>query len=65
MQQEDRGTGLELVDVADERVRTLLERVESMSDDRVRELVKHEDPSVVEAAEAMIARRHAGQRQTI
>jgi hypothetical protein len=63
MQPSRRESGLELVDVADERVLTALERVNSMSDEQLRELVRDEDPSVVEAAEAMVARRRATQRE--
>jgi hypothetical protein len=65
MQPNDRGSALELVDVADERVLAALERVDSMSDEQLRALVKDEDPTVIQAAEAMIDRRHAGRREAI
>lgn len=58
-------SALELVDVADERVLAALERVDSMSEEQLRELVKDEHPSVVEAAEGIIARRRESQREAI
>ena len=65
MQPSKRESGLELADVADERVFAALERVDSMSDEQLRELVKDEHPSVVEAAEGIIGRRGASQREAI
>ncbi|MDQ3935909.1 MAG: hypothetical protein M3340_14910 [Actinomycetota bacterium] len=65
MEPNEPGTGLELVDVTDGRVRAALARVDAMSGEELRELVKDEDPSVVEAAEALIARRGAAQHEPI
>ena len=56
MKPSEHGSDLELVDVTDERVLAALERVDSMSDEQLRELTEGEDPSVVEATKAMIAR---------
>ncbi len=56
---------LELVDVDDERVLASLKRIEAMSDEELRYLVRDEDPIVVEAAEAIIARRRSAQHEVI
>lgn len=52
---------LELVD-ASPAVAEALERVDAMSDAEFRALVADEHPIVVEAANAVIARRHAVDR---
>jgi len=49
---------LELIDPSP-GVTDALARVDAMSDERLRELVAGEHPMVVEAAEAIIARRQA------
>lgn len=56
---------LELADVDDERLLASLARIDAMSDEELRDLVRHEDPIVVEAAEAIIARRRSAQREAI
>lgn len=53
---------LELVEVKDERVRAALREVDAMSDSELRELVHGEPQLFVDAAEGIIARRHAEQR---
>jgi hypothetical protein len=65
MNASEHASDLELVDVTDERVLAALQRVDSMSYEQLRELAEGEDPSVVEAAEAMIARRQPTQREAI
>ncbi|MGO9892277.1 MAG: hypothetical protein ACLP0L_30865 [Solirubrobacteraceae bacterium] len=57
-------SGLELSEVDNPRVRDALARVDAMSDDQLGELVRGEHPDVIEAAEGMIARRRAAERQT-
>jgi hypothetical protein len=52
---------LELID-ASPGVAEALERVDAMSDAELRALVATEHPMVVEAADAIIARRHAADR---
>jgi len=54
-------TRLELIETSPAVVEAL-ERVAAMSDAQLRELVAGEHPMVVEAAEAMIVRRHAAAR---
>jgi hypothetical protein len=56
---------LELVDVDDERVLASLERLDEMTDEELRDLVRHEDAPVVEAAEALIARRRSGEHNVL
>lgn len=51
--------GLELVEVKDERVRAALSRIDAMSDDELRGLVRDERAIVVDAAEGIIARRRS------
>ena len=63
MKPSEHASDLELVDVTDEDLLAALERVDSMSDEQLRKLAEGEDPSVVEAAEAMIARRQPIQRE--
>lgn len=50
---------LELIDTSP-GVAEALNRVDEMSDAELRALVADERPTVVEAAEAIISRRHAG-----
>jgi hypothetical protein len=57
--------GLELAEVADQRVLASLARIDTMSDEELRTLVRDEHPMVVEAAESMIARRRSTERQTL
>jgi hypothetical protein len=52
---------LELID-ASRGVAEALERVDAMSDTELRALVAGEHPMVVEAADAIIARRHVPDR---
>jgi hypothetical protein len=52
---------LELIDTSP-GVAEALERIDAMSDAEVRALVTDEHPMVVEAADAVIARRHAADR---
>lgn len=52
---------LELID-ASPGVAEALERVDAMTDAELRSLVAGEHPMVVEAADAIIARRHSGDR---
>jgi hypothetical protein len=52
---------LELID-ASPGVAEALERVDAMTDAELRALVTDEHPMVVEAADAIIARRHAADR---
>jgi hypothetical protein len=58
MPREQPDRGLQLVEVKDERVRAGLRKLDEMSDNELRELVRGEPPLVVEAAEGIIARRH-------
>jgi hypothetical protein len=53
---------LELVEVKDERVRAALRKLDAMSDRELRELVRGEPQLFVDAAEGIIARRHAERR---
>jgi hypothetical protein len=57
--------GLELAEVADPRVLASLARIDNMSDDELRALVRGEHPMVVEAAEAMIARRRSREHEAL
>ena len=57
--------GLELVDINDERVLASLARIDEMSDEELRELVRDEDPAVIDAAEAIIAHRRSAERKAI
>lgn len=56
---------LELADVPDPRVLASLARVDAMSNEELRALVRDEHPMVVEAAEGMIARRRSAERQAL
>jgi hypothetical protein len=58
-------SGLELAEVADSRVLASLTRIDAMSDEELRALVRDEHPMVVEAAEGMIARRRSAERQAL
>jgi hypothetical protein len=62
MSSEPRDRGLQLVEVKDEGVRAALRKLDEMSDSELRELVRGEPQLFVEAAEGIIARRHATQR---
>ena len=61
MNQRPSERALELID-ASPGVAESLVRVDAMTDEQLRELVASEHPMVVEAAEAIIARRQAVQR---
>jgi hypothetical protein len=52
-----------LIDVTDPRVLASLAPIDAMSDDKLRALARDEHPMMVEAAEGIISRRHAGDRQ--
>jgi hypothetical protein len=52
-----------LADVTDPRVLASLARVDGMSDEELRALVRGEHPMMVEAAEGIIARRRSAERQ--
>jgi hypothetical protein len=54
---------LELAEVENPGLRASLARIDAMSDDQLRALVRGEHPMVVEAAEAIIARRRFSERQ--
>jgi hypothetical protein len=53
--------GLQSVELNDERVRAALVSLDEMSDRELRELVRGEPPTIVEAAEGIIARRQSGE----
>jgi hypothetical protein len=53
--------GFTLVDVTNPRVLEALARVDAMSDEQIRELVRDEPPIIVEAGEDFIADRLAEQ----
>jgi hypothetical protein len=55
--------GLELAEVKNPGLRASLARIDAMSDEELRALVRGEHPMVVEAAEAMIAGRRFPERQ--
>jgi hypothetical protein len=55
--------GLKLAEVRNPGLFASLERVDGMSDDELRALVRGEHPMVVEAAEAIIARRRSPEPQ--
>jgi hypothetical protein len=57
--------GLELAEVADPQVLDSLARIDSMSDEELRALVRGEHPMVVEAAEALIASRRSPEREAL
>jgi hypothetical protein len=60
----DRPTGgLELTEVTNPDVLASLARVDGMSDEELRELVLGEHPSVVAAAEGLIAGRLSAERR--
>ena len=61
MNQRPSERALELID-ASPGVAESLARVDAMTDEQLRELVAGEHPTVVEAAEAIIARRQAVER---
>lgn len=52
---------LELIDTSPAMAEALA-RVDAMTDEQLRALVADEHPMVVEAAEAMLARRHTAER---
>jgi hypothetical protein len=54
-----------LAEVADPRVLASLARVDRMSDEELRALVRGEHPIMVEAAEALIASRRSPEREAI
>jgi hypothetical protein len=54
--------GLELVEIKNAGLRASLERIDAMSDEELRGLVRGEHPMVVEAAEGIIARRRSVER---
>jgi hypothetical protein len=54
-----------LAEVADPRVLASLARIDTMSDEELRALVRDEHPMAVAAAEAMIARRRSTERQAL
>jgi hypothetical protein len=54
---------LELADVQNPGLLASLARIDAKSDEELRALVRGEHPMVVEAAEAMIARRRTAERQ--
>ena len=53
--------GFKLVEVTNPRVLEALARVDAMSDEEIRELVRGEPPIIVEAGEGIIADRRAEQ----
>ena len=61
MPSEEPNRELELVEVKDERVRAALRKLDAMSDRELRDLVRGEPQLFVDAAEGIIARRHAEQ----
>jgi hypothetical protein len=62
VQSDRREHGLELAEVKNPGLLASLARVEAMSDDELRALVRGEHPMVVEAADAMIGRRRFSER---
>ncbi len=52
---------LHLVEVNDEGVRAALVRIDEMSEDELRDLVRNEPQIFIDAAEGIIARRQSGE----
>lgn len=65
MQSDPSEHGLELAEITDSGVLASLTRIDAMSDEELRALVRDEHPMVVEAAEAMIARRRSAERHAL
>ena len=53
-------SGFELIEIDDPGILASLHRVDAMSDDQIRDLVRGEPQIIVNAAEYLIAERHRG-----
>jgi hypothetical protein len=53
-------SGFKLIEIDDPGILASLQRVDAMSDEQIRDLVRGEPQTIVDAAEYLIADRHRG-----